>query len=344
MHDIFLIGGSPSSGSTLLIKLLNQEGNILCLPETGLFSHGRNLLNLSEDYSEDYVEDSLGRHLPWLLTGVKVARALGWREDEYDELIQYYRTAFELLRSRVDPGRKYWLIEKAPENIFAFENYLADSKSNRVIVTSRDALSVVQSLMRRGFTLLEGMLVWFAHSYETARLISNHPSQVYHCAYDQLAKSPGRITAEIVQFLGINDKPPGNTDLIDDNRFSDSSSHKRGDKDGSSVDTDSIQTFLEISSWSLADTSWSSSPDAVVQYFEPMNLIGLDYDLLMERVVFNTPSNNFIRPADVEASLYGSGKKIAAEAGLHCEKIKVHFNSSFTRCLAEHYSPCFLRI
>lgn len=340
MQDIFLIGGSPSSGSTLLVKLLNQNGNVICLPETGLFAHGCNLFN----HSEDYVEDGLGWHLPWLLTGVKVADALGWREDEYEELIQHYPTAFELLRSRIDPDRKYWLIEKAPENIFAFEKYLADSKSNRVIVTSRDALSVVQSLMRRGFTLLEGMLTWFAHSYETARLISNYPSQVYHCAYDQLAKSPGRITAEIVQFLGIKDKPPGNANLTGNNRFSDSALHKSADKQGSTVNQDSIEMFLEISSWGLTDTSWSNSPDAAVRYFEPVNLIGLDFELMMDRVAFNTPSHDFIRPIDVEASLCGISNKLVAEVGLHGEEIKAHFNSSYTRSLAEHYSPCFLRI
>jgi hypothetical protein len=340
MQDIFLIGGSPSSGSTLLVNLLNRNKNLVCLPETGLFVHGRNLIDLSADIAGH----NLGWHLPWLLTGVKVTKALGWSENEYDNAHSHYPTAFEFLRSRIDPDRKYWLIEKTPENIFAFEQYLGQSKKNRVIVTSRDALSVVQSLMRRGFNMLEGMLAWFAHSYESAQLMANYPSQVYHCAYDRLTREPEEVASEVVHFLGIKDAPPAVEEQPEIDLLSVNSSQGSSDVNEIYANTDSIQMLLEISSWGLTDTSWLRSPAGVAQHSKPVNLIGLDYDMLMDRIVFNTPSRDLVRLADVENSLSGSGNKLVTEAGLQCEELKAHYNSSYTRCLAEHYSPAVLRI
>ena len=340
MQDIFLIGGAPSSGSTLLVNLLNRRDNLICLPETGLFGHGRNLIDLSMKATDE----NLSWFLPWLLTGVKVSHALGWREDEYDKSIREYPTVFKLLRSRIDPDRKYWLIEKTPENIFAFDQYLGQSNKKRVIVTSRDALSVVQSLMRRGFTLLEGMLAWFAHSYETVQLISNYPSQVYHCTYNRLTREPVIVTAEIVQFLGIENAPPIVEEKLESNLHMGNILLGSTDEDGVNTNLASIQKLLEISSWGLTDTSWSKSPDAAVQYFEPVNMIGLDFEVLMDRIAFNTPSHKLIRPVDVEGSLCGSGNKLMTEVGLLYDEIKAHFNNSYTRCLANHYRPCFLRI
>lgn len=336
MQDIFLIGGSPSSGSTLLVKLLNQQENVAGLPETGLFVHGQNLL----DVSDESLGNDLHWRLPWMLTGVKVANALGWGKDEYDEHIGLYPTAFELLRSRVDPTRKYWLIEKTPENIFAFDKYLKESNSNRVIVTSRDAISVVQSLMRRGFTLLEGILIWFSHSYETTQLIANYPSQVYHCAYDRLTRNPEIVISEIIKFLGITDAPPASSAYLENKSIvPDSSQLDENDDRANSI---SIQMYLEISSWGLTDTSWSRSPDSVVQHTEPVNLIGLDYDLLMDKIVFKTPSETLVRPSEVETGLNGSYQKLKSYGDLRCEPVMAHFESAYTQCLVGYYSPCYL--
>ena len=186
MHDVFLIGGAPSSGSTLLVHMLNCRDSVLCLPETGLFVHAENLVETPIDAEKMH----LPRRLPWVNTGHKVAQAIGLDPNAYDEEIKDYPTAFDMLRAHVDSDRTVYLIEKTPENIFAFYPYLTASSGNRVVLTTRDTVSVVQSLVRRGFTMAEALLVWFAHSYETARLIRDFAGQVYQCTYEQLTKNP----------------------------------------------------------------------------------------------------------------------------------------------------------
>jgi len=99
VQDIFLIGGSPSSGSTLLVNLLKRYENLICLPETGLFSHGRNLIDLSMDFQEG----DLTHYLPWLASDLKTSRVLGWDKKTYDSAIKQHTTAFDLLRSSIDP-------------------------------------------------------------------------------------------------------------------------------------------------------------------------------------------------------------------------------------------------
>jgi hypothetical protein len=347
VQDIFLIGGSPSSGSTLLVNLLNRYDGLVCLPETGLFSHGRNLLDLCADVTQS----DLRWYLPWLLTSTKVAHSLGWRENEYEEATKQFPTVFELLRSRIDPERKYWLIEKTPENIFAFEYFLTRSTTNRVVVTSRDALSVMQSLMRRGFSMIEAILVWFAHSYETVRLMTAFPSQVYHCSFQRLTTEPDQVASEIVEFLEIVEPPH----MV--NKFSgsivnvmprDAHSSQSGSKSGAGRNTDgnspaALEWLVTVKSWRLTDTSWSRSPFAKVEHSRPLNLLGLDFEVLMEQIAFRTRYHNLVRPMDVEKSLLSDHDELGSSAGFNGDPVKMQFGSTFTRTLAEHYVPLLIK-
>ena len=133
MQDIFLIGGSPSSGSTLLINLLGRHKNVLCLPETGLFAHGRNLTAMN---AGGEAQGGLDWDVPWLKTQTKISQALGWRKEEFLQAQGQFETAFELIRHHIDPTQQYWLIEKTPENIFSMRRFLERRNNNRVVVTS----------------------------------------------------------------------------------------------------------------------------------------------------------------------------------------------------------------
>jgi hypothetical protein len=316
--NVLLIGGAPSSGSTLLVNLLARHEGLLCLPETGLFAHGRNIVDLA---ASPEARTDLGWHLPWLLTGHKVAGALGWDSALYENAGSSYRTAFDLLRAHVKVDANRTLVEKTPENVFAFREYLSISPSNRVIVTSRELLGVVQSLVRRGFTILEAFLAWFSHSYETLRLLSEFPDQVFHCRYAELTSAPDHVVGQILGFVG-------STSVRGSNGFATSS---RAEDVG-------LRTMLDVSSWKLTDNAWSLSPSDTPISNPARNLIGLDYEMSRRLLLFKPPETSLLSPTTLDDALK-RGRPIEPDEATRGSPVESDLSSMFTRILAEHYVP-----
>ncbi len=337
VQNIFLIGGAPSSGSTLLVSLLARQERVLCLPETGLFAHGRNLVDMSAPAD---ARRDLGWNLPWLLTGPKVAAALGWPEDHYAQAAARHRTAFDLLRTNVDPEWRYALVEKTPENVFAFREYLSQSRDHRVVVTWRDVLGVAQSLLRRGFNLIEALLAWFAHSYETARLIADFPDQVFHCRYDRLTAHPHEEVARIITFLNIGDRWDERSRAPLDN--GPGSVHPRCDVQWN-PSREGVSNLLAISSWGLSSTSWSHSPGAAARPNPPQNYLGQDFGMVMHRIAFKTDFHGLVQPGTLNDALLSDPDLLGNEE-LKGESADCELRSTLTRVLAEHYQPTLLRI
>ena len=339
MHDIFLIGGSPSSGSTLLVNLLNKHQDTLCLPETGLFVHGDNLVHrtIGTQEQEDKYELDLNSYLPWLSTEAKVSQAIGLNPGAYQKAIKDFPTSFDLLRAFVDPERKTFLVEKTPENVFAFYPYLADSPGNRVVLTIRDALSVTQSLFRRGFNTVESLLIWFGHSYETARLIRDFPSQVYQCTYDHLTRAPLKTVEEIIDFLGLDsgrrlEASRNQADMTEESA-----------SDSAYENAEMINFLVEYSSWNLAGTAWTKSPDAKVRHTEPVNLLGLDYLVLTEQLLFKTADDGYLSISSLEDYICGRKRSLMPTESPGTPPLRIAIHSELVRCLSECYPPFLTR-
>lgn len=330
LDKIFLIGGSPSSGSSLLVSLLGNQPRLLCLPETGLFVHGRNLVDLSLEPS---IND-LGWYVPWVATPAKLAHALGWNAKEYEKAVQSGENAFTFLRSQVDAGQDFCLVEKTPENIFAFARYLEMSPKNRVLVTSRDALSVTQSLMRRGFKMREALLAWFGHSYETLRLLRAFPDQVYHCQYERLTREADVVLAEIMTFM-----EPYLADIADSTQAS------AGPARGKAEAFEEITFLLEFANRKLVGAAWSHSPSEGIVARDAVNMLGLPFEALYQRAVFKTPDESYASAKDVDAALQnGEFETLGQLSAKNVEPMDITLQSQFTRCLAEAYAPHFLKV
>ncbi|MCJ2165004.1 MULTISPECIES: sulfotransferase [unclassified Pseudodesulfovibrio] len=182
MHEVALIGGFSSSGSALLMHLLSREKGHPCLPETWLFALGQYLL----DYSGlDYKCEDLRLSLLRLDTRAKLQEAPGMEHKAVDEILSAYRDSFAFAQDRLSVPECLF-IEKAPENVFAFDVYLARYPEARVVVTSRDSLGVLQSLMRRGISMHDACLIWFGHAYAVCELMRKNPNLVFHCPYSLL--------------------------------------------------------------------------------------------------------------------------------------------------------------
>lgn len=322
MNGLSLIGGMPSSGSTLLVDLLSNRPGVLCLPETGLFAHGRNVVDLSASAAKH----DLTWNLPWLDTGTKVAQSLGWSASMLDSAAERFSTTLALLDDAIDRTPGTLVIEKTPENAFALGRYLDGDPGRRAVVTTRDAPSVIQSLMRRGFGLSEAAVMWFAYAYYIARLLESNPRRVFHCRYSELTTSPEQTVDAISRFL----------------RKQASKNGERAPKNGAvgsaerSGSEDSIRNMLSISQWELTDTAWTRSPRQPPTPVPAINLVGLRLELILARSVFVTPDHGPVRSADLEAGLGENRVSIKTFKG-PTHALLPMMSTPIGACLLEHF-------
>ena len=303
------------------MNLLSRERGVFCLPETGLFAHGRDLV----DFRASVERDDLGWHVPWLNTRIKMANALGCTPEIYDRAGESHATVFEFVEDLIDRTGNDCIVEKTPENIFAFHQYLNLSPSHSVVVTSRDLVGVVQSLVRRGLNLAEALVAWFAHSYEIARLIENHPDQVLHSRYTDLTTRTDNVIHDIMQVIE-DCRSNGDQPKVPAKQM----------RNGNGKAALSYNRMLEISGWTLADTSWARSASGAVKPIESTNMLGLALDVLVDTVAFKTRHHGLVRPAAIDAFLAGQTTTFSSFEG---ESLKAEIESAsfWTKCLTDHY-------
>ena len=276
---LLLIGGSPSSGSTFLTRRLDEYANVTCLPETGLFVHG-DRFDLPDPESQP-TDIDLERRIPWIDTESKTAASL--------------TVAPEALRAVAGPGPFDWqafeefidldetelVVEKTPENVFAFGAHLRSDPEARFVVTTRSVREVVPSLMRRGMDLVPSVLIWFAHSYETARLLESAPDRVLQTRYDDLTDEPCSATDRILAFVGFD----SGSSETEDSRF---------------------RSELMMGQQGLANTSWTRSAfERRDRTSGPVpEMIGLRLEILLQTLAFETAEHGTLQPSDIEAALF----------------------------------------
>lgn len=192
---ILLIGGIPSSGSTRLVKILSSDHRFFCLPETGIFTKGYQL-----NPKNMYAQNHLRSEVTWIDVAAKIKHSLGIKLPKYEEHTLFCPISYILSYFKAGAIGKV-IVEKTPENIFAFDNYLSASAAHKVIVTTRDVRAVCASLFKRGLSFLDAILIWFAHAYEAWHLITKYPKQVLHFPYQLISNRSSIVFKMINNFF-----------------------------------------------------------------------------------------------------------------------------------------------
>lgn len=313
--EVLLIGGVPSSGSSLLIKLLSRDERLLCLPETGLFCHGRSF----DRRSDRSRPGSLTRQVPWVDTRLKLALALGWDIDVKKQggAIQ----PFKVLQTHLGNCGGRIVVEKCPENVFAFDAYLSADSNRRTVLTSRALDSVCVSLTRRGFNMFEALLIWFAHAYETWRILQSFPGQVCHVRYDEIVSEPEVTCERILCFINVDASEPALGDTV------------------APEVAGRIQVLLDMANWDLADTSWSNRPDHEISIrASNRHLLGLQFDALAQATLFVTGRHGLVHPRELDCALR-RGDDDLSPACTSGPPLTGVCNSLLTRTLTEANPP-----
>ncbi len=154
-----LIGGSPSTGSSLLVNILNRHPDIFAGPETYLFTHQKLYENWKKYKSKLLGSGKIfGLKSPgWFLkNGVDLLHSdFGWVKPEMEKLIaesidfeHFIRRYFA--KPIQNKGARQW-IEKTPSNAYLFETFLEKFPKGKVIHTVRNPYDTVVSLVARGY-------------------------------------------------------------------------------------------------------------------------------------------------------------------------------------------------
>jgi hypothetical protein len=215
-----LLGGSPSSGSTLLSVLMDTHPDIVCGPEISLFSHP-----FFWNKDSDEWRTHLLQHLP---LGASVVDLEEWTLDNdvcpytelvYDNTLSWYGLSrselIDLVKQSSSPNelvqkiytdkmklrkKRLWA-DKSPPNLYSFKAFLNYYPKGKVIYLVRDGRDVVSSLMRRGFSFKRALSVWLV---ETAicETFNDHP-RALRVRYEDLVFSPQETLQTMFEFLNV---------------------------------------------------------------------------------------------------------------------------------------------
>lgn len=212
-----LMGGSGSTGSTLLRTVLHRHPDLFSGEELNFFN--------KEQVFDDWERSrrmifGTRFHRPFATRGWFAwpgqqleHQDYGWTMDEIRTLmaeasnVNEFAHAF-FARPLARKGARDW-VEKTPSNAYAFAQFLRDFDDGRAVHTTRDPLAAVASLVRRGMDPVYAAGLWL-HNTAMAMAVHGHPR--YHLVrYEDLTEDPARAVAALCAFLDV----PFRTDMLE---------------------------------------------------------------------------------------------------------------------------------
>jgi hypothetical protein len=199
-----LIGGTASSGSSLLAHLLNTHSKIYCGAETNLFTNyslqndwARTKIRLLGSVARSKIESS-GWHVHFGVQlepelNSEIMEDLVKNSESFDEFIDSY---FEKIL--LTSGKKF-AAEKTPSNSIFFHSIRQIMQPPFLLLTVRDPYDAIASMVNRGWTV----------AYSAALYLFNismgltTESDIKVIKYEDLANRKNRILAEILGFIGL---------------------------------------------------------------------------------------------------------------------------------------------
>jgi len=203
-----LIGGSGSTGSSLLNNVLGRNPNIITTLETSIFCKKPlyNNFNFNKwriPFRFPFGLPNWGYHL--------------YRKTDYKSLYLKKNTPFSsiMLRSRnfmefadnlflsmEGYGGEFVWIEKTPANSFHFDQFLDYFANSFVIHTIRNPYDTLASLLERGYPDIYAGGIYLLNTL--AGMKSRDSANYYEVRYEDFTSYPEKSLKHILDFLGLN--------------------------------------------------------------------------------------------------------------------------------------------
>ena len=203
-----IIGGSPSTGSSLLRRILNRNTKVFCGGETAIFTkedlymdwNGNKTKLLSRSFAG---LTSMGWHH---LNGVTLPKEYNLQTADIQQLIKDSSSSFtEFVSHFFEPaleasGKELWA-EKTPGNAYAFKYFLGLFEKGKVIHTVRNPFDTISSLHNRGISVLDACALYLLNS--SSGLTVSDDSRYMSVKYEDLVSGNKDVIFDLCHFLGI---------------------------------------------------------------------------------------------------------------------------------------------
>ncbi|RIY41598.1 sulfotransferase family protein [Neopusillimonas maritima] len=260
-----LVGGPPSSGTTLFSVLLDSIPGVFCGPELGIFSHAclysSNFHRSAENYlaklsrcewqKNNAIENLKEGYCPYSLIDEGNLSYYNQNSEKIKNILKHSSSIeclFEHVFSAEIVKDSCLVAEKTPSNLYAFKSYLDYNDQAKVIVLIRDPRATISSLIRRGFSLRRATAIWLVEASVCAELLP-HPRALC-IRYEDLVGDTRAVLSNLKRFLKI--KVP----LLDRDKISLNSKRVNLDPSIKSLSTWNLNPADEISTKAVED--WKS--------------------------------------------------------------------------------------
>lgn len=204
-----MIGGSPSTGSSVLVNILNRHPELLAGPETFLFIHPK-LYQVWREYRKYLVQRSkLGglKSEGWFrINGADLLDPFyGWKAPGIAEIIETavdfpaFADAF-FSPSLRQKGASRW-VEKSPSNAICLDIFPGHFPGGKVVHTTRNPYDTIASLVSRGHSPFYATAAYLVN---TAFALKAAGSDRHHLLkYEKWVLEPEAELSSLFGFLGL---------------------------------------------------------------------------------------------------------------------------------------------
>ena len=192
-----IIGGSSSTGSSLLVNMLNRHTEIYAGPETHLFTKPQLYKNwettkqsLLSKQGDSLKSPGIHRYNGVILNDEFSLGTMIMNANSLTKFADAYFRSF---------GKRDW-VEKTPANVYSFDMFLKVSKEHKVIRIVRNPYDVVASLLKRNIPLDKAAALYICNNLMNMNLKDN--DGYLSVKYEDLVSKPKEEVSKITDYLG----------------------------------------------------------------------------------------------------------------------------------------------
>ncbi|MDZ7778285.1 MAG: sulfotransferase [Bacteroidales bacterium] len=206
-NNPIIIGGSGSSGSTLLINILNKHPKLNGGPELSLLNKEmffKTPFSVLRQNSKWLIEKGMCTN-GWFLYPKINFNAYGFEKNDIMNFFENSKSQkhfLDLFFNSYLPGenKTVW-VEKTPSNCYCFNYFEELYPEARFIHIRRDGRDAIASLIKRGMSSYFATMIWI---YNTSLALTNKGKKNYYeIAYEDLVTSPEKAIKDLCSFLNV---------------------------------------------------------------------------------------------------------------------------------------------
>ena len=204
-----LIGGSPSTGSSLLRRILNRHSKVFCGSESSIFCKPGLYENWNRNRHKLFRKSVFGlknagwHHLVGLtmeddyhLSSQQIKSIAAKSQDSFKQFItSFYAPALNAHQKSI------WA-EKTPANVFCFKAFAKTFENAKLIHIVRHPQDSIASLVNRGMPAFQAVAVYLLST--SAGLNAPDQSLIFTIRYEDLVGAPESTLKQLMNYLELD--------------------------------------------------------------------------------------------------------------------------------------------